>query len=336
MLMVVFGAGASYDSAPSLPLGVRPYEFRPPLADELFDDRPSFSDLAQKYARMLPIVPFLRERGGRSVEQTLERLKAESERYPDRVKQLLAVQFYLREVLLRCGSEWKQQSKGVTNYCTLLAEIAKYQQRVLIVTFNYDLLLEDALSAPPHSFKPARIPDYVSSHPMFTVIKIHGSVNWWRIVNPSFGPMSPAELIEEGRLQRPSDLFAMDISSQNSGQGFAYLPAIAIPLVTKDEFECPPDHLQKLQDTLPKVTKILFIGWQGKDDKFLDLLSRFTPSLRQCMFVSGTEAEAKKVAGNVMAKFGERAKGITTVPATGGFSDFIQKSLVDRFIESAS
>jgi len=336
MLMVVFGAGASYDSAPSLPTGVRPFEFRPPLADELFDDRPFFSDLAQKYGRMLSVVPLLRERDGRSVEQTLERLKAQSVRFPNRINELLAVQFYLRDVLSRCGAEWKQQSKGVTNYRTLFGEIAKYQQRVLIVTFNYDLLLEDSLSAPPHLFKPERISDYVSSHPMFTIIKIHGSVNWSRIVNPSFGPASPAELIEQGRQQRSSDLFTMDSSSKDSGQGFAYLPAIAIPLVTKDEFECPPDHLQKLEATLPKVKKVLFIGWQGKDDKFLDLLSRFTPSLRQCMFVSGSEAEAKKVAGTVIAKFGDRAKDISSVPATGGFSDFIQKGLVDRFIESTS
>jgi hypothetical protein len=40
MLMVVFGAGASYDSIPSrVPSGAIKLEERLPLADELFDDR---------------------------------------------------------------------------------------------------------------------------------------------------------------------------------------------------------------------------------------------------------------------------------------------------------
>ena len=38
MLMVVFGAGASYDSVPAHPVGVE--DIRPPLAKDLFQDRP--------------------------------------------------------------------------------------------------------------------------------------------------------------------------------------------------------------------------------------------------------------------------------------------------------
>jgi len=36
-LMVIFGAGASYDSNPERPIGI--YPSRPPLANELFEDR---------------------------------------------------------------------------------------------------------------------------------------------------------------------------------------------------------------------------------------------------------------------------------------------------------
>ncbi len=248
----------------------------------------------------------------------------------------MAVQFYLHDVLWRCGAEWKQESKGVTNYRTLFSEIAKYQQRVLIVTFNYDLLLEDALSTPPHLFRPSMMSDYISSHPMFTIIKIHGSVNWWRILPPILGSSTPSQVIEEGRPQQPNDPFTMDISTQNLSPGLTCLPAIAVPLVTKDVFECPADHLSKLHSKLPEVTKILFVGWQGKDDRFLDILSRTTQSLRHCMFVSGTEVEAKKVASNVMASFGERTKNISVITASGGFTDFIQEGLIDRFIETAS
>ena len=77
MLMVIFGAGASYDSVEAVRPGAEPArilsaridETRPPLADELFDDRPLFIDKMIKYRDCMPPIPRLRRReDGMSVE----------------------------------------------------------------------------------------------------------------------------------------------------------------------------------------------------------------------------------------------------------------------------
>ena len=123
MLMVIFGAGASYDSSLSYPTGP-PYlhkDHRPPLADELFDNRDAFSEVAARFYRCLPIIQQLRHRGqGGSVEQKLQRLQEECEDYPAGLRELAAVRFYLNVILVDCIDRWNKVTKGITNYPTLL------------------------------------------------------------------------------------------------------------------------------------------------------------------------------------------------------------------------
>ncbi len=90
--MVVFGAGASYDSIPSRP----PNEYPPfklpdrlPLANELFDDRTSFINEMSRFHEIQPIIPYLQKLpSDRPVERVLEGLQAEAEDYPIRLQQL--------------------------------------------------------------------------------------------------------------------------------------------------------------------------------------------------------------------------------------------------------
>lgn len=80
MIMVVFGAGASYDSNPSAnPMLIGPalssYEqtleaARMPLAKELFQDREMFSEKLSLYPRCHPIIPLLRSEN--QIEQILQ------------------------------------------------------------------------------------------------------------------------------------------------------------------------------------------------------------------------------------------------------------------------
>lgn len=90
MLMVIFGAGASYDSAQAFPLPVlEPYAkgnvigsimspdsgapWRPPLANDLFRDANlAFGHIVQRYPKLTHILPFLRQpSNGRTVEEEL-------------------------------------------------------------------------------------------------------------------------------------------------------------------------------------------------------------------------------------------------------------------------
>ncbi len=118
MLMVIFGAGASYDSIPSYPPGTLPPSGeldRLPLADHLFDNRPEFVRVMTRFPECKPIIPRLQQHGENfSVEQVLGELQAEVDDYPDVLPQLTAIRFYLRNMIWTCEERWKDIAGGIT------------------------------------------------------------------------------------------------------------------------------------------------------------------------------------------------------------------------------
>jgi len=100
MLLIIFGAGASFDSDPSRP-APSGLENRPPLANQLFDDRHNFVAALCQFDECAEIVPFLR--GAKAIEQQLEVLQNEANEYPDRFRQLAAARWYLQFMLGECG-----------------------------------------------------------------------------------------------------------------------------------------------------------------------------------------------------------------------------------------
>jgi hypothetical protein len=178
MLMVVIGAGASYDSVPSIS-GNSAYLDRPPLADQLFHARPEFSKVMQRLPACLPIIPLVQNLpSGRTVEHVLQHLQSEAQDYPKRLRQLAAIRYYLHIMLWGCELRWLDIAKGVTNYKTLLDQIERWRkpdEQVCLVTFNYDRLIEDALPAVGVEIR--ELSDYVGSD-TYKLIKLHGSINW--------------------------------------------------------------------------------------------------------------------------------------------------------------
>jgi hypothetical protein len=63
---------------------------------------------------------------------------------------VLDLQFYLQELLWNCGAHWDSVDAGMNNYLTLVSDLeewrSKAHQKIVYVTFNYDTLLESALS----------------------------------------------------------------------------------------------------------------------------------------------------------------------------------------------
>lgn len=101
MLMVIFGAGASFDSVPSRPPQQYPdLEHRLPLAADLFADRERFTDTMTRFSDFIPLVPVLRRPPANlSVEGMLQQFQTEAAGYPLRLRQLAAIQFYLHFVI---------------------------------------------------------------------------------------------------------------------------------------------------------------------------------------------------------------------------------------------
>jgi len=150
MLLVIFGAGASFDSSSSFPASSSPgLDERLPLAKDLFSDRPLFVEVRRKYPACHPIIPRLRKAGvGKAIERELAAMQDEGKMSPDRLRQLAAIQYYLQEMLWRCEVRWNDKAADITNYQALIDQIfhlGKRQEPICLVTFNYDRMLEHAL-----------------------------------------------------------------------------------------------------------------------------------------------------------------------------------------------
>ena len=113
-------------------------------------------------------------------------------------------------------------------------------------------------------------------------------------------------------------------------------PAIAIPVQRKDEFECPKEHLDLIRSLLPKVSKILFIGWKAQEDHFLRMLREGLASLDATLggftVVSGKLSEAEQIATRIKEELGA-IRGRVAVGVYEGFSAFVKKRETDEFLK---
>jgi len=344
MLMVIFGAGASYDSVEAVRPNVgtaRDYQDRPPLADELFQDRPRFTEMMTRYRDCVPLISRLRTReGGLSVEEMLGRLWDAAPTYGARYRQFAAIRFYLHAMMWVCQLRWRDTSRGITNHVTLLDLIDQWlprYERVCLVTFNYDLLIEHALDYKRIAI--VSLSDYVS-HPAYKLIKAHGSINWGRevrspVIDPAKGPLEAAfEMIERSEELEFADEFVWTGEhdmGRLSNEGILVFPALAIPLIAKAQFECPKAHESVLRDSIPLVSKILVIGWRGAERHFLELLSGLSGSKKiPGLVVAGDRGRASEV----IVGLSRASDRITWSASDGGFSDFVTSGEADRFLSA--
>jgi len=130
-----------------------------------------------------------------------------------------------------------------------------------------------------------KIDDYVLGRvpDRFRVFKLHGSVNWGRCLTsgPSVvtqsqqarGPWGSAEImIENAAALGLSDDYCVVTDDKAGFVGPPLFPAIAIPVVSKATFECPPAHVDMLRNLIPEVDRILAIGWRANERDFLNML----------------------------------------------------------------
>jgi len=347
--MVVFGAGASYDSVPHRhPDSFTNLVHRPPLANELFADRPRFTEAMNRFPACEPIIPLLRHRNeGDSVEQVLERLQDQARGHSERVRQLAAIRFYLHFMLWDCKQQWDTEAKRITNYRTLLDLIELWRDKsesedyisidgyrsVCLVTFNYDTMLDDAFGA---SVRPiTTLQDYIAS-PTYKLIKVHGSVNWAREVEApviaDIGARGPWQIAHE-LIDRASDLKLRSVYRLvsewpigKSTDNRAIFPALAIPVQRKQDFECPKEHMDLLRASMPDVTKLLIIGWRGNEQHFVELLRNLRHPGVRGMIVAENQSVAAKIAVHLQHLRPAWNTGV------GGFSHFITSGEADRFL----
>ena len=284
----------------------------------------------------------MRERlGGKGVEEVLESLLAEGEGYPERQREFASVRYYLCDLLTEVTKQWWTRTNGATNYAPLVGDILRFNksnESVCLVTFNYDLLLERALYT--FDFKRREPEEHLSSHPTLKLFKLHGSVDWSRLVDsnlPEGTRLQPQHLIEEAATIQPSDKFVLAHATNDYEMhqfGKPIFPAIAIPLRTKsnDHFECPIAHRNYLAGMLPHITKILIIGWQAKEAHFLRMLQSNLPKLSHVMVVGQNATDADGTLKYFQTEI--RLDVPSKFVGQGGFTEFIVNREGDRFFKA--
>lgn len=343
-LLIVFGAGASYDSAsyrvPSIS-GPR-YRLRPPLAAELFADRDEFGAAVEEFSQARSLIARLRVlTNDRPLERELDRIQQEAESYPPYKIELTAIRFYLQMILWDCVASWWSECHGVTNYHWLLRLIdvarSRHGGEILLVTFNYDTLLERAASE-TLGWSLASIDSYIERGP-YSLIKPHGSVNWARELDGfhlgtgSMHARKVREKLIEGAASLQISQRYRVISSRDEvrNEDTAFYPAIAIPIEQKRDFEVPPAHLDHLREALPRVTKAITIGWRATEQSFLALWRDAKgSSLPKTLVVSGTPDGAKETASRL------RGAGVTLDAelCVNGFSNALVLGELEKFLQS--
>ncbi len=354
--MIVFGAGASYDSSPDykpsddgrlIPSGVRP-----PLANQLFELRTIFAEAAERIPKCLAIIHELRYRqSDSSVEQQLEKLRERALNYPEGQRQLLAIRFYLQWIIWGCQKQWNATIGSETTYRPLLGQVDRQLKggSVCFVTFNYDTLLEEAFASLDTNFE--SLDDYVSRSD-YRVIKLHGSVNWAHELTSSM--QVPAVMLNQvywannaiinaDKLETSNKYHLIpeeyrrdhivSFMSSNPGKSIeqTVFPAIAIPLEKKREYECPIEHVRMLEECIPKTDKLLIVGWKAAEENFVRLLAQGLSQEIPIMVVSGSKASSTNCATKL------REAGIQTEKwhcTEGGFTDIVRSGQIEDFVRS--
>ena len=183
----------------------------------------------------------------------------------------MALEFYLREILDSPVERWLEAAGNATNYSGLLDQLGRFGAvtNSLLVTFNYDLLIESALGN-VFGWQIVDIESYLIQGK--ALIRPHGSVNWKQYVSNMYG----GEFTSHGQIIAAAargEIRQGDIDLHWSmGRDRSARPVIAIPLDRGKKFVCPTTHLERLMADLERVTRVLIIGWRAAEQHFLDLL----------------------------------------------------------------
>jgi hypothetical protein len=173
--------------------------------------------------------------------------------------------------------------------------------------------------------------------PGILCFKLHGSINWARIVNVIVSDVhTPRDIINRAAKLRtkPSDEFTISTDPLEVRQQHRLLvPAIAIPVQEKGTFECPNSHVMQLESLIRGIRKILVIG-RGAEMHFLDRLRNGLNQVDALMAVDQNGPAANNIAMSLLQRLGRTTEQTRIEAFDGGFSDLIYTSRVEQFLYS--
>lgn len=311
MLMVILGAGASYDSQLMDSFG---YSISMPMVNKLFSltelssmDHSLINETLPLYPAVKPLLlemeNLIKTKTTLSAEEHLGNLQERSDGDEVLQRQLMAMRYFIRDIVSKCSKKITTKTGGTTAYSHLVSMLHNWsyanKQKVVVVNFNYDELFEDAVRDMGSFWKTANIDDYLNAHD-FSVYKLHGSVDWFHWIKQANGEIVSGNdnfFANRAIYQAPSiELSNNDIhyEKEEIPEGYYRIPALALPVTNKYSFSCPDHVIDDFKSKIPETQKILIIGWRGVEEHFKSLLKEIKSPV-ELMVVSSSEDEAQEI-----------------------------------------
>lgn len=330
-LAVVLGAGASHDVCPDADTGtISDPQWRPPIVATMFG-RGALDRVLPGHPEAAALMSIIRTevRAGVTFEESLRRC-ADSE--DPRVQRLVPfVPIALHEFFFRVSNEYTWEA---INYSHLIGRTIGQGIQTAYITLNYDTLLEMSLrKITGVTFDSAE--SYICS-PDWILVKLHGSVGWgypwptdeWipNMVMAARSNKPPERRSEEIQVGLRREMY------RNGRTRELFYPALALPVVGKSGFVCPPSHVEALRQFLSDCRDFLFIGFSASDEDLLDLLNETIGNVYpQVAVVTG--GDLVEVAQRLVTKL-PQCNVTFDIGRRGfndGFSHFLEKDL-DRVL----
>ncbi len=294
-LLIVIGAGASYDCLPQHV--TRPYDYesnRLPLANNLFSTLPTQNSFLEKY-NLMGLASPLRSRSKIQadkfdIEAELANIfeVANKRRDPNTLQHLFKARFYLHSLIKTLSKRTLNLANSHTVYVDFLYKLKNWvdespsKRLVDIVVFNYDDLIEQAMkevySYDWYSKTKLRPLNAYTAGKNLNIYKPHGSINWGRKIlrddtNLSYNSLENIfNKFYELELTNTIQFIDPDII-ENDNLPKQFVPAIAVPFKGKVDFAESPQSMQaSMVKATQEANKIITFGWKGADEHFTDLL----------------------------------------------------------------
>jgi hypothetical protein len=244
-----------------------------------------------------------------SLERALHEFGADEWRVPTNKRALLATRFFLADLVWATTQYMlsEQLTGGITNYTHLLHRLLRWVgedikgRAVVVVSFNYDLLFEEAMRAQLGH----RLDMYTYlGNPNLVLLKPHGSVNWmWPIADKmsvagdalNRGTRVVADwesAIEDRREIETSSNPTFGPSSMHLSP--LVVPAMALPVAKKSDFCWPRDQAEVFESLQGRVTRLMTIGRRGMEPHFTTLLrSKVKRNARALVVAGGRDGESE-------------------------------------------
>ena len=250
------------------------------MARDLFDieGHPEYAKVLSQYAGAVVLAQLLAPKTrdpGFNLELQLREYAYHDN--PEIRQQYKHVPPYLRDLLWKSSILYTDRPSC---YIQLAFELLQEtHHEVLFLVLNYDDLLEKALGqVRPSGLRYQNIDDYVAQGRPAKVVKLHGSINWFRIVgNESGNWHSDVNGLDIFKKPDEKDISVKNLEMvKNVVENRTTLyPILTAPLAGKGltEAVCPDSHVAVAQEFLASCNKFLIIGSSGLDEDLLTLLS---------------------------------------------------------------